>query len=57
MNQNKVQTDEAPAVSSKKRYEKPIIESSGMIFPEAVWEDFSNGQWCFGRTDFDTPHA
>jgi hypothetical protein len=38
--------------NAQKRYEKPLItESSGMIFPESVWEDFSNGEWRSGCTE------
>ncbi|MDR2519283.1 MAG: hypothetical protein LBD13_07750 [Spirochaetaceae bacterium] len=52
MNQNKTQAVEAPAISSKKHYEAPcIIESSEMTFTESVWEDFSQGAWCFGCTN------
>lgn len=33
----------------KEAYEKPeITEEKEMIFPEEVWQQFSDGKWCFG---------
>jgi hypothetical protein len=44
--------NEAEAKPQKKRYEKPeIIEHEKMIFPKEVWEDFSEGNWCFSCTN------
>ena len=40
---------QAQVVTEKSRYEKPTIEEQEeMIFPEEVWQRFSDGQWCFG---------
>jgi hypothetical protein len=45
------QTEEKKT-SGKKKYEAPdFIESPGMTFTKEVWEDFSNGNWCFGCTN------
>ena len=47
-----VRVAEATTISSKKHYEAPrITESFGMTFTESVWEDFSEGNWCFGCTN------
>jgi hypothetical protein len=36
----------------KKHYEAPsIIESPEMTFTKNIWEDFSEGNWCFGCTN------
>ena len=33
-------------------YEKPILEKEEeMIFTKEVWEEFNDGQWCFGCTN------
>jgi hypothetical protein len=47
------QRPESPAQSSKQQpYEKPLFEEQKeMVFPEEVWEEFSNGAWCFGCTN------
>jgi hypothetical protein len=38
--------------AKKKPYEKPmIIESEGITFTKEIWEDFSEGNWCFGCTN------
>ena len=53
MNQSEnTQVVEATTIPSKKRYEAPvIIEKSGMTFTKEAWEDFSEGNWCFGCTN------
>lgn len=34
------------------KYETPIFEEEdGMAFPEEVWEEFTDGKWCFGCTN------
>ena len=36
----------------KKVYEKPLFQKeNGMEFPEDLWEEFNNGDWCFGCTN------
>ncbi|MPN08019.1 hypothetical protein SDC9_155295 [bioreactor metagenome] len=25
-----------------------LVQEKEMIFPEEVWQQFSNGRWCFG---------
>jgi hypothetical protein len=43
---------EATTIPSKKRYETPVItEKSGMTFTKEAWENFSEGNWCFGCTN------
>jgi hypothetical protein len=43
---------EATTIPSKKHYEAPVItEKSGMAFTKEAWEDFSEGNWCFGCTN------
>jgi hypothetical protein len=53
MNQNENSwVVEATTISSKKRYEAPcIVEETGMVFTKDIWEDFSEGNWCFGCTN------
>lgn len=35
-----------------KEYTTPIIvEEEEMLFTKEVWEDFSEGNWCFGCTN------
>ena len=35
-----------------KEYTAPIIvEEDEMLFTKEVWEDFSEGNWCFGCTN------
>ena len=35
-----------------KKYEKPLLElEEEMVFPEEIWSEFCNGQWCFGCTN------
>jgi hypothetical protein len=35
-----------------KEYVAPvIIEERGMLFTKEVWENFSEGNWCFGCTN------
>ena len=35
-----------------KEYSAPIIqEEEEMLFPKEVWENFSEGNWCFGCTN------
>jgi hypothetical protein len=46
------QVVEAPTISSKKHYETPcIVEETGMVFTKNIWEDFNEGNWCFGCTN------
>jgi hypothetical protein len=43
---------EATMISSKKRYEAPsIVEKTEMSFAKDIWDDFSEGNWCFGCTN------
>jgi hypothetical protein len=50
-NANAARTEEKK-ISSKKPYEKPVItEKTGMAFTKEAWEDFSEGNWCFGCTN------
>jgi hypothetical protein len=40
------------ADAPKKHYEAPIItESPEMTFTKDIWENFSEGNWCFGCTN------
>jgi len=33
-------------------YEEPLFEEvEEMSFPEEIWEEFSEGKWCFGCTN------
>lgn len=33
-------------------YEPPLLEEQdGMIFPEEIWQEFSDKHWCFGCTN------
>ena len=35
----------------KKEYKTPeIIQEEEMLFTKEIWEDFSEGNWCFGCT-------
>lgn len=35
-----------------KKYTKPIVEiENEMLFTKEIWEEFSNGDWCFGCTN------
>jgi hypothetical protein len=46
------QVVEAKTISSKKHYETPCIqETSEMTFTKNIWEDFNDGNWCFGCTN------
>jgi hypothetical protein len=43
------QVAEATTISSKKCYEAPFVaETSEMTFAKDIWQDFSQGNWCFG---------
>lgn len=39
-------------VNEKKHYEKPLLqEEKEMVFTKEVWDEFNNGNWCFGCTN------
>lgn len=36
----------------KKEYIKPFLEEEvEMVFTKEIWEEFNDGQWCFGCTN------
>ena len=36
----------------KKEYVKPCLEEEvEMVFTKEIWDEFSDGQWCFGCTN------
>ena len=36
----------------KKTYEAPVLEEAqDVVFTKEVWEEFNDGNWCFGCTN------
>jgi hypothetical protein len=57
MNQNNgrlasIFVNDHETIKSKAAYVAPVIrEESEMLFTKDIWEDFSDGNWCFGCTN------